>query len=96
MRSFSWLCEIGILETSWKVCKTIRLRTEAGNICRGFLRAHLFLVQNWGGGGELGQGLSSLWVLYRQKLLAPGLGRVGVQTVWWRLFTKPRVAQRVL
>lgn len=43
MQSFNWLCEIGSLETSWKVCKTIRVRTEAGNIRGGFLRAHLFL-----------------------------------------------------
>lgn len=52
-------------------------------------------MQNMGG-GELGQGLSSLWMFYRENLLATGLCIVGVQMVWGRLFTELRVAQRVL
>lgn len=47
-------------------------------------------------GGELGQGSSSLWMLYRENILATVLGKVGVQMVWWRLFTGLRVAPGVL
>ena len=44
----------------------------------------------------MGRALSSLWMLYRENILATVLGKVGVQMVWWRLFTGLRVAPRVL
>lgn len=37
---------------SWKVCEIIWVRTNAGNICRGFLRVHLFLGADAEHGGR--------------------------------------------